>query len=258
MAYDQKFFSSQFDRSAAAARMILRHLWTHFRPRTVVDLGCGTGTWLAEARNLGAAEIWGLDGQWVPKGKLAIPSDAFEAVDLEAELPRRAAPFDLAISVEVLEHLSPTAGERAVAWLCNHSSVILFSAAVPGQGGTNHVNEDWLSRWVDRFDAHGFQLYDVIRPRIWSEGSIPVWYRQNVVIFARPKVADGYGFSSPSPRLVDVVHPELFASRQAKLRALYERSVAGRWKKARRAWRDHRGKLAALVRQSNERSTVGH
>jgi hypothetical protein len=115
--------------------------------------------------------------------------------------------FDLVECLEVAEHLEETAADRFVESLTSHTGTVLFSAAVPGQGGTHHVTEQWPSYWIPKFGRAGFQPFDVIRPRIWKDRRVVVWYRQNILIFANGRV-----FDPPEP-CFDWVHPELWADR---------------------------------------------
>ena len=93
--------------------------------------------------------------------------------------------FDLALSLEVAEHLPPECGSEFVQTLTDLSSVILFSAAIPFQGGTDHLNEQWPEYWADRFDARGYVPIDCIRRRIWRNEDVEWWYAQNLMFFVR-------------------------------------------------------------------------
>jgi len=112
------------------------------------------------------------------------------------------------VSMEVAEHLLPERADSFVADLCGLAPTVLFSAALPGQGGTGHINEQWLSFWVSRFANHGYRSFDVLRPRLWNDARIPVHYRQNLILFSRDHDLAEQTTGIP---LVDVVHPELFA-----------------------------------------------
>jgi hypothetical protein len=153
------------------------------RPESVVDVGCGRGIWLAQWRELGVARIKGIDGDYVDQSRLAIDASGFEAADL-ARPTLRAERFDLAQSLEVAEHLPPHAGPAFVAMLCSLSDVVLFSAAQPGQGGEDHINERPLSYWADMFAQMGYAAFDCVRPEIASAGDVMPWYRYNSLIFA--------------------------------------------------------------------------
>jgi SAM-dependent methyltransferase len=226
--YDQEFFADQAGGSIVAAQTILPIVWTIAQPRGVVDLGCGVGAWLRVASDLGAADIVGLDGALAARSNLRIPADRFRVVDFESELPDLGQRFDLAICVEVVEHVSPIAGENAVAWLCRHGRMVLFSAAIPFQGGTGHQNESWQSNWAERFQRHGYRIYDLIRPRIWSDQKIPFWYRQNLFIAAEQNHPILRDFQPALNGFLDVVHPELFLSRMKRYTRLDRRTLRGR------------------------------
>ncbi len=180
----------------------------------VLDLGCGQGMWLDACATAGASELTGVDGPWNATHHSTGSRIRFVPMELDqltaADLVTAAEPpFDLAICVEVLEHLPPPAGDAAVAGLTACAPVVLFSAAIPGQGGTGHQNEQWPSYWAERFDRHGFVAYDVIRPRVWNDARVQPWYRQNLVLYARPGTLAS---SEPSVfSAIDLVHPEVFA-----------------------------------------------
>jgi hypothetical protein len=197
------------------ARHTLPYLFEKYKPATVVDVGGGSCEWLAVAKELGARQITGADGVYaIPH--LAIPAEDFSPFDAETENPRVKGPFDLAICLEFLEHVSEEAGDRILAWLTENAKVILFSAAIPGQGGINHINERWASHWVMKFAARGFIPFDFIRPLVWTNENISVWYRQNILVFASAHERANFGVPA-NPAFVDLVHPEIYARYAPKL-----------------------------------------
>jgi SAM-dependent methyltransferase len=210
----------------------------------VLDLGCGRGDWLAAFGAGGSPTLVGLDGPWNSSHFSGRGEVDFRSADLEhLGLDAAGASFDLALSVEVLEHLSPAAGDRAVQHLAASAPVVLFSAAVPGQGGTGHRNEQWPSYWAERFGRHGYEVFDLLRPRLWSDPRVNFWYRQNLLLFARPDSLPGLVPSRHEA--LDLVHPELLAQRRrqplagdwlAGTRAL-SRSQLGRLRTAPAPWR---------------------
>ena len=149
--------------------------------KSVVDVGCGLGTWLAVFREQGATATLGIDGEWIDRNHLEIPSESFMAFDLTQplRLDRR---FDLVVSLEVAEHLPPEAAETFVDSLTRLGSTILFSAAIPSQGGTHHVNEQWPEYWAHLFEKRGFRVVDAIRRRVWENGAVATWYAQNALL----------------------------------------------------------------------------
>jgi SAM-dependent methyltransferase len=235
--YDRDYFARHSAGSRAAAEAILPLIWPIARPASIVDLGCGTGAWLEVARRMGASEVLGLDFDGSPAAGV-ISSASFRAVDLEGGLPELARKFDLAICVEVLEHVTPSAGERAVAWLCRHAPLVVFSAAVPLQGGRHHVNEQWLSTWAKPFRRHDFAFYDLIRPRIWGNEGIPFWYRQNTIIAAAVGFPALAGIAPTPDDNLDVIHPDLWRQMAERYKDLQTRTPRNRLRQiaARLGW----------------------
>lgn len=181
--YDKSFFDSQFAPSLESARVVAPLVCDLARPRRVVDVGCGRGAWLRAFHEIGVDLIQGLDGDYVDRDALLIPREAFVPADL-AQLTELPGAYDLAICLEVLEHLTPQSGRAIVSALTEAAPLILFSAAIPGQGGTGHVNEQWPEYWRELFEARGYRLLDPIRRRIREDQRVKFWYRQNILMFA--------------------------------------------------------------------------
>jgi 2-polyprenyl-3-methyl-5-hydroxy-6-metoxy-1,4-benzoquinol methylase len=142
--YDRDFFDLRDASALQSARVVAPLVYDLLRPRTVVDVGCGRGAWLRAFQECGVEHIQGLDGDYVDREMLLIAPQSFTPYDL-SRLKKIDGHFDLAICLEVLEHLSPESGCNVVDALTGAASVVLFSAAIPGQGGTGHVNEQWPS-----------------------------------------------------------------------------------------------------------------
>jgi len=115
---------------------------------------------------------------------LEIPRDAFRAVDLEKPF-RLERTFDLVTSLEVGEHLPGSSAEGFVDSLTRLGPAILFSAAIPFQGGVHHCNEQWPEYWANLFAARGFMAIDCFRRRLWHNPSVAWWYAQNLILYAR-------------------------------------------------------------------------
>ena len=111
--YSQEFYANRYANTVHSAQTILGILLDRIPPvHSAVDIGCGVGAWLSVLRDQGVEVVQGVDGPWVDQNLLAIPRDCFKQLDLSSaavELPRR---YDLAISLEVAEHLpAARAGE---------------------------------------------------------------------------------------------------------------------------------------------------
>ena len=206
-AYDRAFYLDQAAGSARSASVIVPLLREFLPVGSVCDVGCGVGTWLRCWLEHGVTDVLGIDGDHVSQDQLLIPADRFRAADLCRPL-QCGHSFDLAMSLEVAEHLPPARAESFVADLAALAPAVLFSAAVPGQGGTEHVNERWQSYWASLFAKVGFVVSDVLRPRIWQDDRIEYWYRQNMLLFCRP----GAVKFAPSPMPLDIVHPSQLAA----------------------------------------------
>lgn len=213
--YDEAFYSNLSASSRQSSRAILPFVQNLVRPKSVLDVGCGSGEWLLTWQELGVSDVVGVDGSYVEKSGLAIPAANFTAVDLTRESVSLGRRFDLVSSLEVGEHLPEAAGGRLVDSLVSHGDVVLFSAAIPGQGGTDHINGQWPGFWVDLFASRGFKVLDVVRPHVWDDIRSAYYYRQNTMLFAdsalRPAVfsrSEGL----PSFGGQSVVHPQLLLS----------------------------------------------
>jgi SAM-dependent methyltransferase len=203
--YPAEFYADRRAHTAHAAARVLGALPPGLPRRRIADVGCGTGTWLAAALDAGSETAYGLEGDWVQPAMLDDPRIDFRAANLEQpfELP----PADLVLSLEVAEHLSPGRAPGFVADLTASAPAILFSAAIPGQGGVGHLNERWHSFWARLFAEHGRLAYDVVRPKVWSDEAIPAWYRQNAILYLDAATAAALKLQPTDPALLDIVHP---------------------------------------------------
>src|SRR5579863_1688252 len=179
--YAADFYSYLAPLALRSADRVVPHLAAALPIASVADFGCGQGAWLRVWRATGAA-VLGIDGPYVDQGHLLIDPGEFRAADLgeRIDLGRR---FDLVQSLEVAEHLPETKARPFVETLCRHGSAILFSAAVPGQGGEQHVNEQPLSYWRALFAGKGYVAVDYLRPRIAEDRAIQWWYRYNALLY---------------------------------------------------------------------------
>ena len=187
-AYTRSYFEGLQDAALRSAEVVVPQVMAWVQPRRVIDVGCGVGAWLSVFKREGAEEVVGVDGPWVDPGLLEIDEERFRAADLREPLRLPvplAGPFDLVVSLEVAEHLPPDAAEPFVDTLTRLGPVVLFSAAAPLQGGTDHVNEQWPAYWADRFAARGYAAVDVLRRLVWQDERVAWWYAQNMLFFVQ-------------------------------------------------------------------------
>jgi len=240
--YEQAFYNDRHQQTLYAAERLIEGI-EHVLPpvRSAVDIGCGVGTWLSVFKNRGVERIQGYEGPWVDESLLAIPTDSFEKRDLTQVIPAPGEKFDIAMSLEVAEHLPPESAATFVESLTNLSDFVLFSAAIPNQGGRHHVNEQWIEYWLELFEAKGYTGLDVLRRRLWNDERIQPWYRQNAILLAKRDRLDELTLPDSPDALqpLSLVHPRSLEDRVAA----YERekakmqSLSGSWKLFRRAMR---------------------
>jgi len=229
MEYDRQFFEARQDLARQSAERVVAWLVELLAPQSVVDVGCGTAGWLAAFHRRGVSNILGLDGDWVPRDRLEIPANRFQAVDLHRPL-RMEGKFDLAMCLEVAEHISPPAGDTLVRSLVQLAPVVLFSAAVPHQGGSGHINEQWVDYWIARFEREGRVAIDCFRPQFWNDDTVAWWYSQNAIFFVDPQAVEPLAKlrareAKASLNHCAAVHPRMFESLVLRLQSPMNHSL---------------------------------
>jgi SAM-dependent methyltransferase len=172
--------------SSRSAAVMAGSLIGKLHARSVIDVGCGTGALLAAFRDAGCdvlgfeyadAGLASCERRRLPVQKFNLIHDAFPICHA-----------DLVVSFEVAEHLPMRCADRYVALLCSMASIIAMSAATPGQGGTDHINEQPHSYWIEKFNARNYLLDSVVSQTLRDEwhksGVVAPWYCDNAMIFA--------------------------------------------------------------------------
>ena len=204
--YSNEFFAGQVDGSASSAAVVVPLVLSLLPVKSVVDIGCGVGPWAAEFLANGVPDVWGVDGDYVDRSKLRIPPERFLARDLTKAVQVDRI-FDLAVCLEVAEHLPGWRASGLVADLTSLAPCVLFSAAIPGPTGTQHINSQYLPYWIDLFEAKGYDAIDPIRPRIWGNESVEWFYQQDIVMFVAPNHPLLIkGFAKPQT----IIHQQLY------------------------------------------------
>jgi SAM-dependent methyltransferase len=217
--YTLEFYENLVSGSRRSAEVVVPLVLERMPVQSVVDVGCGTGTWLSVFSGIGVERVHGIDGEWVTPAILEIPPRCFSRADLTRPLLLDEE-FDLVVSLEVAEHLPPASAAGFVESLIRLGPVVLFSAAIPHQGGQDHRNEQWPSYWWSLFASHGYQCVDLLRPLIWHDDRVEWWYRQNVLLFVEASRLVDYpylkaeGFARSPAALV---HPQTYLEAQVEL-----------------------------------------
>jgi cyclopropane fatty-acyl-phospholipid synthase-like methyltransferase len=182
--YNAGFYRDLEDTSYNSALRVLSVVFDVLEIKSVVDFGCGTGAWLRAAQEFGSVRALGIDGDWVKPEMLVCSKMEFRPMELEQPI-RLSETFDLAISCEVGEHLSEARAEGFVADLCAAAPRVLFGAAIPEQGGSSHINEQWQSYWARKFMANGYTPIDIVRPQVAEYDDALPWYKNNTLLYVR-------------------------------------------------------------------------
>ncbi len=204
LGYERDYFIARQHGWTISADVVADLMLSLFRIGSVVEVGCGTGNLLAAFRTRGVADVLGLDGPNVPRDLLCVPDALVRRWDLRqlAPLPRR---FDLACSLEVAEHLPQVRAAEFVRLLTAAAPLVLFGAAIPGQGGPGHVNEQRQSWWAAKFASHGYVAVDCVRPAIWQVRDLEWYYAQNILVYCRPELLPPGHAPVTSPLYLDLV-----------------------------------------------------
>jgi SAM-dependent methyltransferase len=185
--YSSEYFKRDVeDAAVSSAPHISSSIARDYRPQSVIDVGCGTGA-LLEAIAKHGIEVYGLEYadaaiEFCHRRKLNVQK--FDLERSPVDIPRK---FSVAVSMEVAEHLPASVSDRYVHLLTSLAPVVVFTAAVPGQGGLDHVNEQPPEYWIAKFAAHGHELIPEVMERWKSEwrggGKVAGWYHGNLLVF---------------------------------------------------------------------------
>lgn len=240
-AYDEQFFHGLSEPAGSAAEVIVPALLELFAVASVVDVGCGTGEWLKAFSGHGVATLAGVDAFSVAYARKLVPPAELFRLDLEEPI-RLARTYDLAVCLEVAEHLPAASADSLVESLAGLAPLVLFSAAIPGQEGTHHLNEQWPAYWAERFRARGFRALDSWRLRWWRHPQVKWWYSQNMVIYVREDWQGVHCRAQPWPAFEEVralIHPELYLRKCEELKEATTHTVRSTGREFRRALARH-------------------
>jgi len=185
--YDSDYYESTVEGPAVrSVGRIANSILNDFKATCIIDVGCGTGALLEALRDRGC-EVFGLEYSEAALKYCRSRRLSVAKFDLEREVFNDNRTFDVAVSMEVAEHLPERVADRYVDLLTRLSQVIVFTAAPPGQGGTDHVNEQPPSYWISKFQQRGFKHVEELSQR-WREnweaaGDVTRMYYQNLMIF---------------------------------------------------------------------------
>ncbi|MEQ8758109.1 MAG: methyltransferase domain-containing protein [Coleofasciculus sp. G1-WW12-02] len=211
--YNSNFFAAQKEGSYRSAKEYLAYFFSFYQPNSIVDFGCGTGTWLTAAHELGVKDLVGIDGGWIQDKKINEENICYKMINLEKpiKLDRK---FDLAISLEVAEHLSEIRAKSFVSDICSAADLVIFGAAIKCQDGVNHINEQWQSYWVNIFREQNYECIDFFRGKFWNDKNVNKDYVQNTFLYMKRGDERSQLLSTQEIHpIYDVCHPIFFERR---------------------------------------------
>lgn len=188
--YTSNFYESVADRADVASNAIFSIFFRAIKVASIKDVGCGNGIWLRQTLEMGSVKNrigYDLPSALESSTQFSNKDIVFNEIDLETK-NYDFIPTDLTLCLEVAEHVSSDSAVRLIESICRTSKYVIFSAATPGQGGYNHINERSFNYWVSLFEANGFVGFDVFRETIQQDHRIPFFYRNNVFLFIEVNV----------------------------------------------------------------------
>ncbi len=224
--YNETFYKMHSEISFRSAKRFVDYLTRLYQPSSVIDVGCGRGYWLKAFKENGADKVVGLDGDWNSQEMMVDQSISFKEIDLNRLSLKINFIFDLAISLEVAEHLHKSSARAFVKYLTQLSDVVMFSAAYLGQGGVNHINERPHTYWAKLFKSYGYVPIDLFRPVFWGVADIDVCYQQNTFLYVKSssalieKLREAGHQPIENIAFMDCIHPILYATKLPQNQAL--------------------------------------
>jgi cyclopropane fatty-acyl-phospholipid synthase-like methyltransferase len=192
MIYDSEYYANIIEGPAIrSAKTISNSIFASFAPTRVVDVGCGTGALLEALRGRGC-KVFGLEYSVAALKYCGERGLEVAKFDLEKDVIKQNWHFDVAISMEVAEHLPKIMADRYVGILTALAPIIVFTAAPPGQEGTDHVNLQPKEYWIQKFLQRGFEHAEALSLHTANKwkgaGDVEFWYYDNLMIFRRRHV----------------------------------------------------------------------
>jgi SAM-dependent methyltransferase len=182
--YDERFYAKGDPMKVDSYPRFAEALIRLRSPRSVVDVGSGSGLMLAEFAKRGV-DVQGVEGSRAAIERSQLGERVVRA-NLERGVPDLGR-FDLALCIEVAEHLTARSAPRLVEGLTRLSDVVVFTASRPEEGGLLHVNPQPESYWRALFEERGFAGSPLRRELLDAIADVPEprYLHENLMVFER-------------------------------------------------------------------------
>lgn len=205
--------------SRRSAKEVIPLVLELIQPQSVIDVGCGVGSWLAVFKEFGVQDILGVDVDYIDRKFLKIPEEKFFPFDLKKPLEIDRI-FDLVICLEVAADLPSECAEMLVNYLTKLGPIVLFSSAVPFQDDSGlRINQQWPEYWVSHFRQKGYVVIDCLRKKIWNNHNVQWWFAQNMLLFVRQDYLESSEllqreFENTCTSQLSMIHPEMYLAKR--------------------------------------------
>lgn len=181
--YNKRYFQTIEQAEKVQAESLADILIEMYDPKSVGDVGCATGLYLVPFLTRGVVAVgwdsadYAVDQKLVPGVEKADITETMVGINV-----------DLAICLEVLEHIDNDLCGGVIQNLVNMSELIIFSAAQPGQKGTGHINCKPKKHWETLFNIRGYNRDPEAEARILdhvTKNDHAEWFKNNLQVFKR-------------------------------------------------------------------------
>ena len=187
--YNKTYYTYVDKMARESADTIAEVIISNYSPKSVIDIGCGTGAAMDSLRRRGVA-VYGLEYSSHALAMCKARGLDVEKYDIESgKMPEISMRFDVVLCAEVAEHVKPEFADALVSLASQFADRVLFTAAVPGQGGgVDHVNEQPNSYWVQKFALLGYTYLEEasLQNRVYLQNMKSAsFYAQNLMLFKK-------------------------------------------------------------------------
>lgn len=188
----------------AVVQKIISVILPIYTPSSVLDIGCyDNALWLKTLYAYGCKKLYALCTE---DKKPSLPQNVkIFVANIQTQYIKFEATFDMSLCLFASEHIDAVKAPNFVSMISKSADSILFCCPV-----SETTNQLSLVAWAKLFNQSGFQCFDIIRPAIWNDKSIPLKYRKNTVLFVKENTTkiDIAKIKLHEKPLLDVIHPE--------------------------------------------------